>query len=120
VLTLTTEIAALKAELKPKKTRDPAGKPLSPSERFKGDQAWKAVAPKAGEPHAQLVSRINFYWCLHHGFWTTHKPKDCTLGGAVMTASKPTLTLPAAATKKMTFAQAAAAIVDQGGGEDNI
>jgi hypothetical protein len=52
VLALAAEIAALKAErlgLKPpKKVRDLSIKLLPPSERFKGEQAWKAVAPKMG------------------------------------------------------------------------
>jgi hypothetical protein len=52
---------------------------LTLPEHFKGEQAWKAIAPKSGEAHAKTVGMIAFHWCPHHGFWTVHKPNECTL-----------------------------------------
>jgi hypothetical protein len=68
-----------------------------------------------------LVGKVNFYWCPHHGFWTAHKPEDCTVGATAKpdAAVKPAPTPPAAA-PKMTFAQAAAAIVDDDGTESKV
>jgi hypothetical protein len=118
VLALTAEIAALKEGRKPKKEKDrnTFKSKMSPSERFTGEQAWKAVTPKNGEAHSKPVRKLIFHWCPHHGFWTAHKPEDCTLGATelVDASSKPTTKPPpTAVTKKLTFAQAMAAIVDE-------
>jgi hypothetical protein len=79
VLALTTKIAELEKNRKPPRDRGDRNKQQTPSERFKGEQAWKAIAPKNGEPHAKTVGKLTFHWCPHHGFWTAHKPSDCTL-----------------------------------------
>jgi hypothetical protein len=117
VLALTAEITALREGRKPKKDKDhnTLKSKMLPSERFTGEQAWKAVAPKNGEAHSKPVGKLIFRWCPHHGFWTAHKPEDCTLGAIelVDASSKPTTKPPpTAVTKKLTFAQAMAAIVD--------
>jgi hypothetical protein len=110
VLALTAEIAALKAGRKPgpKVPRDPATN-KTPAERFKGAQAWKAVAPKAGEAHVKAVGKVPFHWCPHHGFWTAHKPEECTLAPPV---NEPKTSPPSVVTPKMTFAQASSAVID--------
>jgi hypothetical protein len=55
------------------------GPPQPPSVRFQGDQAWKAVPPKVGDPPTKKQGRTTFQWCPHHNFWTAHKAEDCTL-----------------------------------------
>jgi hypothetical protein len=117
VLALTAQIEALKKNRTPRKERvGTPGKQLQPSERFTGEQAWKAVAPKNGEAHAKPVGKLIFHWCPHHGFWTVHKPEDCTLGTPTKTIDA-TKTGPKAPptikTKKtLTFAQAATAVMN--------
>jgi hypothetical protein len=54
---------------------------------------------------------MTFHWCPHHGFWTAHKPEDCTLGAAAK-ADPASKAAPAAVTPKLSFAQAAAALID--------
>ena len=46
------------------------GPPPPPAVRFQGKHAWKAIAPKSGEPATKKVGKYNFHWCTHHGFWT--------------------------------------------------
>jgi hypothetical protein len=44
-----------------------------------GKMAWKGNKPKDGEASSKTLGDINYYWCPHHGFWTAHKPSECTL-----------------------------------------
>jgi hypothetical protein len=83
-----------------------------PSERFTGKMAWKAVPPKTGETHNKNVRKITYYWCPHHGFWTAHKPEDCTLGHSDAKDTSPSGATPKAP-RKFTFAEAATALVEE-------
>jgi hypothetical protein len=65
-----------------------------------------------------MVGKITFHWCHHHGFWTVHKPSECTLAttapaGAEET-TKPGSKAPQtkiAHTLPLSWAQATAAIL---------
>jgi hypothetical protein len=68
--------------------------------------AWKAVAPKTGSPGSKTVGKNTYHWCPHHGFWTVHKPSECTLA----TNEPAALNVPA--NRPMTFAEAATAVIE--------
>jgi hypothetical protein len=40
--------------------------------------AWKFVVPKDGETKSKTYEGREYHWCPKHGFWTMHKPEDCT------------------------------------------
>jgi hypothetical protein len=57
---------------------------------------------------------IKYYWCPNHGFWTAHKPEDCTLAiNAPGEATKPPVKAPAK--RSLTFAEASAALAGHDG-----
>jgi hypothetical protein len=110
VLALRAQIAEKVNKRNPKKPGAPrieeGGPKLAPAERFTGKMAWKAVAPKTGSPGSKTVGKTIYHWCPHHGFWTVHKPSECTL--ATNEPAAPT----APSSRPMTFAEAAAAVID--------
>jgi hypothetical protein len=115
ILALRAQISAKKNERtkdKDKKTgEDFKGGSLSPAERFIGKLAWKAAAPKAGAPVSQTVGKTVYHWCPHHRFWTVHKPEECTLAKNAP-AGPPAATNQPTTPRRMTFAEAAAALVE--------
>jgi hypothetical protein len=115
-------ILALRAQITAKKNDRTKGEPkkpgedfkgvsLPPAERFTGKLAWKAVAPKAGTAASQTVGKTVYHWCPHHRFWTVHKPEECTLAKNAP-AGPPAVTNPPTTPRRMTFAEAAAALVE--------
>jgi hypothetical protein len=112
VLALRAQIAEKGAKRTPKKAgeKPPArfegGPSLPPAERFTGKMAWKAVEPKTGSPGSKTVGKTVYHWCPHHGFWTVHKPSECTL--ATNEPAAPTVP----PKRPMTFAEAAAAVIE--------
>jgi hypothetical protein len=65
VLALTTKIT--EKGHKPTCDCGDCNKQHTPSKRFKGKQAWKAITPMVGEAHAKMVRKISFHWHPHHG-----------------------------------------------------
>ena len=46
----------------------------------KVDEAWKKVAPAAGESKIKTIKDKTSHWCVHHMAWTIHKEAKCKLG----------------------------------------
>ena len=46
----------------------------------KVDEAWKKVAPAAGEPKTKKIKDKTYHWCVHHMAWTIHSVSECKLG----------------------------------------
>ena len=44
------------------------------------DEAWKKVAPAAGEPKTKKIKDKTYHWCIHHMAWTIHSESECKLG----------------------------------------
>jgi hypothetical protein len=122
-------VLALRAQIKDLEKRTGRGgggggggePPAAPSVRFQGDQAWKAIPPKTGDPPTKEHGKHTFQWRPHHNFWTVHKPEDCTLAAlnasntpAAVAVAAPAVTPAAqaapAAPPVLTFAVAAAQI----------
>ena len=81
VTALQAQIQELKAARdngSPRKPRIPNSQ-KSPEQQFTGKWAWRAVAPKQGEPTSKVYEGKTYYWCPKHGFWTNHKPEECRL-----------------------------------------
>ena len=80
---------------------------------------WMEIrdASLGGEAHVKMVGKINFYWCPHHGFWTAHKPEDCTLATTDPGEQKPEAKAKTTkqTEKKVSFAAASRQIIE---GED--
>jgi hypothetical protein len=88
------------------------------SRRFSGKMAWKANKPKDGEASSKTVGDITYHWCPHHGFWTAHKPSECTLAiNALAESNKPAGKSPAK--RSLTFAEAAAAVAGNHDDDDD-
>jgi hypothetical protein len=122
VLALTVTIAELERGHKLPCGRGDHNKHQTPSERFKGGQAWRAIALKNGEAHAKTVGKITFH--PHHGFWTIHKPNKCTLATTITAGSEetsnPGTKIPQTKTTSkppLSWAQATAAVI--GNNNDN-
>ena len=47
--------------------------------RQKKEEAWRKLAPKAGEPLEKTVNGVRAKWCGHHMAWMNHFEKDCNL-----------------------------------------
>jgi hypothetical protein len=120
ILALRAQITAKKNERTPKKDGEEfkGGPSLPPAERFTGKLAWKAVAPKAGTPTLQTVGKTVYHWCPHHCFWTVDKPEECTLAKNVP-AGPPAATNQPTPPRRMTFAEAAAALVEDDAKEES-
>jgi hypothetical protein len=116
ILALRAQIAAKGDKRKPgpgNPARIEGGPQLPPAERFIGKMAWKAVPPKSGSPASKTVGKTNYHWCPHHEFWTVHKPSECTLATKMpATPSGSPAAALAAPRRPLTFAEAAAAIVE--------
>lgn len=48
--------------------------------RQKKDEAWKKVAPKAGEAKTCEKDGKKWNWCEHHQAWCIHTPEECEVG----------------------------------------
>ena len=38
---------------------------------------WRKVKPKQGESHHKKVNGVDWFFCIHHGYWVQHKSDDC-------------------------------------------
>jgi len=45
----------------------------------KQNEAWKKVAPKAGEPLTKQRNNKTYHWCDEHPAWVIHHPDNCEL-----------------------------------------
>jgi hypothetical protein len=63
------DIIALKAEIEKLKS----GK----SKKTYTTPAWKAVAPKEGQPKVKTNNGKTYHWCPNHLLWTIHTPGEC-------------------------------------------
>jgi hypothetical protein len=87
------------------------------SRRWTGKMAWKGNKPKDGEASSKNVGDITYHWCPHHGFWTAHKPSECTLAtNGPAESAKPAAK--SSAKRSLTFAEATAAIAGDNGDDD--
>ena len=55
--------------------KDDKTKSKKKGKKKKGDDAWKAVAPKPGEPETKIVNDKEFKWCKYHSAWVMHDPE---------------------------------------------
>ena len=63
-----------KAAKKPNKPKSKASK----KKQRKDLEAWKLVAPKAGEPKTKVHSYgKTYHWCEDHMMWCIHTPDQC-------------------------------------------
>jgi hypothetical protein len=126
VLALTAKISELERGRKPPCDCGDHNRQQTPSKRFKGEQAWKAIAPKNGEVHAKMVGKITFDWCPHHSFWTVHKASKCTLAMTITAGSEDTIKLGSktpqtkiAPKPTLSWAQATAAVISNNNDNTN-
>jgi hypothetical protein len=103
ITVLQAQIMALSAVPPPKKKEKDPKKPGE--NRFKGNWAWKNVKPGDGAKQTKEYEGKTYHWCPGHGFWTLHHPKDCT-------ALHPDGKKEPPPAKKLTFAEAAVAAMD--------
>jgi hypothetical protein len=93
------------------------------SRRWTGKMAWKGIKPKDGDASSKTVGDITYYWCPNHGFWTAHKPSECTLAhNAPAESAKSAARTPTKRTQRssLTFAEAAAAVAGDGDDDESV
>jgi hypothetical protein len=109
---LQAQITALTAVPPPTKKVKPPKKPELEN-RFKGKWAWKNVKPGDGRKQPKEFEGKTYHWCPGHGFWTLYDPKDCT---TLHPDGKKEVPPPK---KKLTFAEAALAEMDEENDEES-
>lgn len=102
-------------------------KPVKGKKKKGDDHTWKKTPPKLGDPETKIVNKKTYHWCKYHNAWTEHEPEGngpnaCRLRqkldkeeneskkSAGSSKNKPD--------KKVPFANALAAILDEGNIED--
>lgn len=97
IVVLESQIRNLSSSKNKKNSKDKKGKGKKGKKEGKGkskdgknfsyepSQAWKWVAPAAGEPKTKKVKDAQYFWCPNHqhqqtkawGMWSRHKLSDC-------------------------------------------
>ena len=54
---------------------DAAGKRKAKFDRIKPE--WRKIKPKHGESHTKNVNGVEWFYCIHHGYWVQHKSDEC-------------------------------------------